>query len=504
MSPRAARLAAFLSGAAVLVVELVGTRLISPVFGSTLYVWSALISVTLAALAAGAWLGGGLADGPRAALWPARLCAGAGLWLVLVPFVRRPVLLAAAGLGLKSGALCAAFVLVGPPLAALGALGPLCVRACADSLKSLGRAAGGVSSLSTAGSVLGALAAGFWLLPLLSAPVVVQAVGGALLAAASLLRWDAGRGAAGAAAAAALAALAAGALPPLGSAQAVVRESEDSFYGAVRVVDRLDWGRRVLFIDGVANTVAHLDSLESSSEYIHAYELAAAGRPRTRRALVVGLGGGAMVGRLARGWGIPADAVEVDPTVARLAARWFGFRPTGELWIDDGRRILDAEGPRYGLIYLDAFAGDQNPEHLFSLEAFEAAKRRLEPGGLLVVNLIGYADGPRATLARAAMRTLSEVFPHVDMLVANRGLGWRGNVVNLIFYAGDAPLAPEAGIRGRPELEAYWAEVSDQWAHPGLGGRLLTDDEGGLTALGAPGMAEMRLGMLKRREGVEL
>lgn len=200
MSPRAARLAAFLSGAAVLVVELVGTRLISPVFGSTLYVWSALISVTLAALAAGAWLGGGLADGPRAARWPQRLCAGAGLWLVLVPFARRPVLLAAAGLGVKSGALCAAFVLVGPPLAALGALGPLCVRACAGSLASLGRAAGCVSSLSTAGSVLGALAAGFWLLPLLSAPVVVQAVGGALLGGAALLRWDAGRAAAGAAA----------------------------------------------------------------------------------------------------------------------------------------------------------------------------------------------------------------------------------------------------------------------------------------------------------------
>ena len=72
------------------------------------------------------------------------------------------------------------------------------------------------------------------------------------------------------------------------------------------------------------------------------------------------------------------------------------------------------------------------------------------------------------------------------------------------FFAGDAPLSPEAGVKGRPVLEAYWNEVADQWADPGPGGRLLTDDAGGMTALGAPGMAEMRAWMLRRREGVDL
>lgn len=504
MSPGAARLAAFVSGACVLVLELVGTRLLAPVFGSTLYVWSALITVTLAALAAGAWLGGGLADGARSDRWPARLCLAGGTWLLAVPFLRRWVLLAASGLGLKAGALCAAAVLVGPPLVALGAMGPLCVRAATLSLSGLGRAAGGVSALSTGGSVLGALAAGFWLLPLLSAAVVVHAVAGVLLAGAALLAWGSRRGAAAAGAAALAAAFAARAVPPLGSAHALVRESEDSLYGSLRVVDRLDWGRRVLYIDGVANTITHLDSPESSSDYIHAFELGAAGRPRTARALAVGLGGGAIIGRLQKGWRIPTDVVEVDPAVARVAARWFGFVPTGELWLDDGRRVLERDGPRYGLIFLDAFAGDQSPEHLFTVEALRAARRRLEPGGLLVVNLIGAAHGPGAGMARAAKRTLAEVFPVVGMLVANRGVDWRAGTVNLVFFAGDAPLAPEAGVRGRPELAAYWGAVSGQWVDPGPGGRLLTDDRNGLTALSTEGYAEMRAGMLRRREGVDL
>ena len=52
----------FFSGAAVMLVELVGTRIINPIFGSGIYVWSALISITLAALSIGYWIGGVIAD----------------------------------------------------------------------------------------------------------------------------------------------------------------------------------------------------------------------------------------------------------------------------------------------------------------------------------------------------------------------------------------------------------------------------------------------------------
>lgn len=505
MRPGEARALAFLSGANILVVELVGTRLLSPVFGSTIYVWSALITVTLAALAVGAWMGGLLADGPQAQRWPARLCAAAGLWLACVPFLRRAVLLAAAGFGLKAGSLLAAAALVGAPLAALGALGPLCVRSCVVTLSGLGRAAGGISSISTTGSVIGALGTGFWLLPMLSAPVVVESAAASLLAAAALLAWGRGKGALGAAVVAMACAATVRGLPALGSPTAVVRESEDSLYGAIRVVDRLDWNRRVLYIDGVANTILYLDAMESSGEYIHAFELAAAVHPEARRALVIGLGGGAIVNRLMRGWGIPADVVEVDPTILRLAVRWFGFKPSGEVWLDDGRRVLERAGPGYGLIFLDAFTGDQNPEHIFTVEAFRAARRRLEPGGLLVVNLIGVPSGPGAGLARAAQRTLREVFPSVSMLVATRNMDdWHTGVANLIFYAGDSPPDPASRVRGRPELEDYWAAVSQHWLHPGPGGRLLSDDDNAMTFLGASGMAAMRTLLLERREGVDL
>jgi hypothetical protein len=56
---------AFVTGSAVMMLEVVGTRVVGPFYGVGLYVWSALITVTLLALAGGYWLGGKWADQRR-------------------------------------------------------------------------------------------------------------------------------------------------------------------------------------------------------------------------------------------------------------------------------------------------------------------------------------------------------------------------------------------------------------------------------------------------------
>ena len=54
--------AIFLSGAALLGVEIAASRVLAPTFGSSLYVWGALIGVVLTRLSVGYWAGGALAD----------------------------------------------------------------------------------------------------------------------------------------------------------------------------------------------------------------------------------------------------------------------------------------------------------------------------------------------------------------------------------------------------------------------------------------------------------
>ena len=51
----------FLSGAAVLALELLASRIMTPYFGVSLYIWTGILSITLVSLALGYWLGGRLA-----------------------------------------------------------------------------------------------------------------------------------------------------------------------------------------------------------------------------------------------------------------------------------------------------------------------------------------------------------------------------------------------------------------------------------------------------------
>ena len=94
---------AFVTGAITLVVEILGTRIMSPYYGASIYVWSSLIGVTLGALTIGYLVGGAAAD-----RWPplrafALEIVAAALWILAIPLVRRGVLSATTPLGLKAG-----------------------------------------------------------------------------------------------------------------------------------------------------------------------------------------------------------------------------------------------------------------------------------------------------------------------------------------------------------------------------------------------------------------
>ena len=126
-----------LSGASVLAIEILGTRILGPFYGVSLFLWSALITVTLAALSAGYALGGRWAD--KGATYPrlSSLLAGAGLWLIAVPWMRNPLLHLAEPFGLRFAALVAALALFFVPLMLLGMVSPYAIKLRASSLEDI-------------------------------------------------------------------------------------------------------------------------------------------------------------------------------------------------------------------------------------------------------------------------------------------------------------------------------------------------------------------------------
>lgn len=468
----------FLAGVCSLILEVAGARLISPFFGSSIFVWSAMITVTLVALATGYAWGGRLADrSPYLTLY-ARLLTAAGLTVATIPFLRVPALKAAAPLGVRLGALAGAAMLLGPALALLGSIGPVAVRLTAPELNKVGRSAGDAWAVSTAGSVVGAALAGFWLIPNFPLTRVILGVALVLLALGAWGSWLSSR-AIPIGQLAACAACVGLALRPL-PASRWAAETRESAYGRIQILQ--GGGKRYLLVNGTSQSIMRVADGRADSQYIRALEWALALRPKSQRALVLGLGAGLLPTALERR-GLIADTVEIDPEIESAARRWFAFSPAGAVTIADGRAGLDSAGGPWDLVFLDAFGAESPPTHLFTTEAFAALRGRLNPDGVLAVNLVCSVHEPGAKAWRAVYRTLKTAFPNVRAFVAsdpNEGLA------NVLFFASDGPVDAPARAAEEP-VRAEIAKMLSRELSPApselAAVPTLTDDHAPLDAL---------------------
>lgn len=443
------------SGAVVMLVEIMGTRIIGPVYGVSLFVWAALLSVTLCALAVGYYWGGVLIDRSptRTRLGWAVLVGGVGLGAV--PLLAPPVLRAMSTLGPRLGPLLVALLAFAPSLVALGMAGPMVVRLASTDVQTSGRRVGYVYAVSTAGSLAGTLLTSFWLIPeyetysiVLGGSVVLIGLGGLLLGR---------RRGARAAALLAVPLVATFAPKPALPDNFRVVARESSLYGLVEVIDDTSRGVRYLRSDHSIIGAHWLADGSAAFAFLHAAEVLPFLRPGAKDLLVIGLGTGALPTALS-GQGVRADVVEIDPAVARFAERHFGFRSAGATHVEDARTFLARPHPPYDFIVHDTFTGGATPEHLLSIEVVRQLRAMLRAGGVLALNMVGFQHGPRAQATWAVHRTLSAEFSVVrafrDSPIERRP----DETTNITFFASDRALdfaiPPEAAFN-----DAYCARI---------------------------------------------
>jgi spermidine synthase len=446
----------FVSGAVVMVLEVLGTRLIGPVYGSSIYVWSALIAVTLLSLSLGYWLGGLISDRRPHAWLFFLLFELAALLLVAIPLVRVPVFAITRPLGLRGGALASATLFLAVPLTILGTVSPFAVRLAADLLDTIGRTAGRLYAISTAGSLVGTLLTGFYLIPRFRVPTIFFGAAISLLLPALTYQLAAARRHL-VVAAVTVATLALVATRPIARSPEVpvVRES---FFSEVKVLERPTY--RALLLNGAFQTVTAPDSNASLALYpLVMARLAWQAVPDGKRALIVGLGGGVLP-RLLASFGVRSRVIEIDPVVVEVAEQYFGFdREASDLTIGDGREFLANTDERYDYILLDAFAGEIVPMHLLSDEMMHAVAAHLEPGGVLLLNYDGYRGGKRARPLRSIVRTIEQSFAWRRVFPLKPRVEYEGNIVlaakrPVELRRPDSPLPFEVAPQLRHELAA--------------------------------------------------
>lgn len=438
-------LTAVLCGGLVMVVQVMGSRVIGPFFGVSLFVWTSLITVTLVALALGYGFGGYLSDRYSDPKYLYILIMIAGGLILLVPAIQATVLKLCVPLGLRTGAFTSTLILFGPAFFLLGCVSPYLVKIAASQLRNLGAVVGGLYALSTIGSTVGTIVTGFVLVALLGVNKIFL-VSGVLLISLSAgyfiifrKQW---------------AAAAAIVLPFLlyhpfeftskkladGSELSIVEHTE-SFYGTLKVVDSKSAAgkhSRYMMIDSMIQ--GGMDMNNSLSIYNYNYYLQFVPYmlyPNGKNCLVIGLGAG-----LVPSWyeqqGVSCDIVDIDEQVVRLAKEHFDFKNTGEIFAEDGRYFLSSTDKRYDYAILDVFNGDITPAHLLSKEALELQKNRLTEKGILAVNLIGSLV-EETYMTASVVKTMEQVFDQVEVYPAfkvteRKGLG---NII-VVAYQGPA------------------------------------------------------------------
>lgn len=434
-------LTALLSGALVMVIEMMGSRVVGPVFGIGIFVWTALISVTLVALAAGYAIGGLLADRRTDGDLLYGLLASAGLLCLLVPLLKLPVLEVSAGLGVRVGPLLATTVLFGPVLVLLGCVTPFVARLALDHVGSAGRTVGSLYALSTIGSVAGTLATGFVLIAHIGVNDIFRLASGGLIAMA--VGWFVTGGRPWTLVLLLAPTFAAVADPPGltrmdDGTEARVIDARTGFYGDVRVIEYSHGTRRLreLTIDGLVQ--GGIDPANGRSVYEYPYvidHLLQGAVPAARSALVIGLGPGVLPARLAAR-GVTTAVVDIDPVVVDMARRHFAFPPTLPVHVADARAHLAGDDRAYDLVVLDVFNGDATPAHLMSHEALALVAARLAPGGAMAANVVGRLRGD-TEMTRALLGTMAAHFDTVKLYPLfdpDRGDG-DGNLV-VVAYRG--------------------------------------------------------------------
>jgi spermidine synthase len=354
----------------------------------------------------------------------------------------------------------------------LGTVSPWAIRLKMHAVEDSGEMAGRMYAISTVGSLLGTFAASLLLIPLVGTQrtfLTFALITGAVAALGLRPRW-----------AFVPVAIAAALALPVGTVKEDTDEGRviyeaDTEYQYARVVEMEDGERHLELNEGLATHSVYRPDTVLTGNVWDGYLIepfSVRDDPPGRIAI---LGNGA--GTTARAYAhyfpeTRIDGVEIDGELHDIGKEYFGLRerPQLELFTEDARPFLRRIDRRYDAIFVDAYRQPYIPFYLTTTEFFELAREKLNPGGVLVVN-VGHPEESEE-LEKVLAATVGSVFPFVvrDPLE---------DVNTLLTAAETQPSAAhlrEVAPRLPADLQPLALETAERLAPPLRGGEIYTDD----------------------------
>jgi spermidine synthase len=443
----------FITGAVVMILELVGSRIISPYAGTSLIVWTSLIGIILGSLSIGYSIGGRLADKKPSEKMLGNILLFSALLVGLINSIEPISLFIVQRIAdIRVASVVIASVLFAPSSVVLGMVPTYAVRLRIKNVKTSGSTVGRLYALSTVGSIVGTFLAGFYLISFFGSSRILLLMA-IILAATSLLAFTLNLR---------RVLIVVGLILMAHSVHSGIQrviysgyivEDVDSNYSRVMVTKffEKETERPILaLITGRAynpvglQTAVYEDDKTSTSAYIQYFTDAENLVPNLDKVLLLGGGGYAHPRSFVeRHKDAQIDVVEIDPILTKMAEKYFGLEDEERINIfhQDARTFLnsaslDNNTKKYDMVFVDVFsASDAIPFHLTTLETISEIKNILNSNGLVVMNTISSVEGDTGKYFRAQLSTYEKVFPFVHFyLVDEQDVR---KIQNIIIVAGD-------------------------------------------------------------------
>ncbi len=312
--------------------------------------------------------------------------------------------------------------------------------------------AGRAYAVNVAGSILGPLVAGFWILPWLGERWGLGALALPLFAIAiAVARRGRSRRLAGALTASLAVSLAL--VFATADFESTIPDRLELRDYTASVIASGEGMQRRLLVNGIGMT-----ALTTITKVMAHLPLSLLGRP-AHNSLVICFGMGTTF-RSMMSWGLDTTAVELVPSVPKL----FGYfhedapellrSPRAHIVIDDGRRFLERSPQQFDVIAVDPPppTGAPTSSLLYSREFYAVLKPRMKPDGIAQIWYPGGDDVAQASVVKA----LRESFPYVRAYQSIGGWG-------VHFLARKAPFAPIGADAAARNLPAAAAQDLVEW-----------------------------------------
>ena len=465
-------LTVFICGAVVMIFELVGSRVIGPFLGTSLFVWTSLIGIILASLSLGYYLGGKLADKNATISNLSRTIFFAGICIAITIGIKDILLIyLQKNIGeIRVASVIASIVLFMPASVFLGMVSPYAAKLKLHNLDNTGRTVGNLYALSTGGSIFGTLLAGFYLIPFFGTNKLLTLLAVILVVLSIVLSLETYRRSK-----ITILLLLLMGLVAFTYINTILEENGfmdvDTSYNRIFITDSKQAENltiRRMGINNEAHSAMYLESDALVSEYAKSYHLIRHFYPNFESCLMLGGAGYSFPKSYLKTYpNATIDVVEIDPKVTQLAKDHFRLKEDPRLTIvhKDGRTFLNHTKKNYDIILGDAFNCSYSiPYQLTTQESAKKMYDILNKNGIVILNIISSIEGDTGKFFRAEYATFKSIFPQLFVYPLHDSKN--GNSIQNIFLIASKsehnvyPLSSdEAFLHSR--LQKFWNQKID-------------------------------------------